>query len=65
MWISEAAEAAGVNVETVRYYERRGYSSSHDGQSPGTGSTRPRSSALCGSSSRHRTSASRSRRSTS
>lgn len=24
MWISEAAEAAGVNVETVRYYERRG-----------------------------------------
>ncbi|MGE3841058.1 MAG: MerR family transcriptional regulator [Vicinamibacterales bacterium] len=24
MWIGEAAEAAGVNVETVRYYERRG-----------------------------------------
>lgn len=24
MWISKAAEAAGVNVETVRYYERRG-----------------------------------------
>lgn len=24
MWISEAAEAAGVNVETLRYYERRG-----------------------------------------
>lgn len=24
MWISEAAEAAGVHVETVRYYERRG-----------------------------------------
>ena len=24
MWISEAAEQAGVNVQTVRYYERRG-----------------------------------------
>lgn len=24
MWIGEAAEAAGVKVETVRYYERRG-----------------------------------------
>lgn len=24
MWIREAAEAAGVNVETLRYYERRG-----------------------------------------
>jgi len=24
MWISEAAEAAGVNIETLRYYERRG-----------------------------------------
>ena len=24
MWISEAAEAADVNVETLRYYERRG-----------------------------------------
>jgi Hg(II)-responsive transcriptional regulator len=24
VWISEAAEAAGVNVETLRYYERRG-----------------------------------------
>ena len=24
MWISEAAEQAGVNIQTVRYYERRG-----------------------------------------
>ena len=24
MWISEAAEQAGVNVQTLRYYERRG-----------------------------------------
>jgi Hg(II)-responsive transcriptional regulator len=24
MWISEAAEQAGVNVQTFRYYERRG-----------------------------------------
>ncbi len=24
MWIAEAAEAAGVNVQTIRYYERRG-----------------------------------------
>ena len=24
MWISQAAEAAGVNVQTLRYYERRG-----------------------------------------
>lgn len=24
MWISEAAEHAGVNVQTLRYYERRG-----------------------------------------
>ena len=24
MWISEAAEQAGVNVQTIRYYERRG-----------------------------------------
>jgi Hg(II)-responsive transcriptional regulator len=24
MWISEAAEQAGVNVQTMRYYERRG-----------------------------------------
>jgi DNA-binding transcriptional MerR regulator len=24
VWISEAAEQAGVNVQTVRYYERRG-----------------------------------------
>jgi Hg(II)-responsive transcriptional regulator len=24
MWISEAAQQAGVNVQTIRYYERRG-----------------------------------------
>jgi len=24
MWISEAAEQAGVNIQTLRYYERRG-----------------------------------------
>lgn len=24
MWISEAADQAGVNVQTIRYYERRG-----------------------------------------
>jgi DNA-binding transcriptional MerR regulator len=24
MWISETAEQAGVNVQTIRYYERRG-----------------------------------------
>ena len=24
MWMSEAAEQAGVNVQTIRYYERRG-----------------------------------------
>jgi Hg(II)-responsive transcriptional regulator len=24
MWITEAADAAGVNVQTIRYYERRG-----------------------------------------
>ena len=24
MWIGEAAEQAGVNIQTVRYYERRG-----------------------------------------
>ena len=24
MWVSEAAERAGVNVQTLRYYERRG-----------------------------------------
>ncbi len=24
MWISEAAEQAGVNIQTIRYYERRG-----------------------------------------
>jgi MerR family transcriptional regulator, copper efflux regulator len=24
MWMSEAAERAGVNVQTIRYYERRG-----------------------------------------
>lgn len=24
MWIAEAAQAAGVNVQTIRYYERRG-----------------------------------------
>ena len=24
MWISEAADRAGVNVQTIRYYERRG-----------------------------------------
>jgi MerR family transcriptional regulator, copper efflux regulator len=24
MWIGEAAEQAGVNVQTIRYYERRG-----------------------------------------
>jgi len=24
MWISEAADQAGVNIQTIRYYERRG-----------------------------------------
>lgn len=24
MWMSEAAQQAGVNVQTIRYYERRG-----------------------------------------
>ena len=26
MWISETAREAGVNAQTLRYYERRGFS---------------------------------------
>ena len=44
----EVAAAAGVNLQTLRYYERRGLLPSRTAASAGTGSTRRTRPPFCG-----------------
>lgn len=46
--VGQVAAAAGVNIETLRYYERRGCSPGRTAAWAATGCTRPRRSPGCG-----------------